>query len=62
MNLVNREPVVALASFAAVIVVVAGMFDIVVEPSDVETFLSAGVILVTALVQRRKVAPVSNVV
>ena len=53
----KSEPVAFLAAMAVVLVTSAAKFGVVLETGVVETFLLDAVLIVTAVLQRRKVTP-----
>lgn len=56
----NREPAVLIGAIAALIVALAGIFDVVIEVGTVETILLALVPLVSGVMTRQRVIPVSK--
>lgn len=53
----KSEPVALLAAIAVIVVWAASLFGVVLETSAIENVLVTGVVLVTTILQRRKVSP-----
>lgn len=59
MNLLKKEPVVTAAVISGIIVSLASIFNVVIDPSTATTVVAAVLPIILSLFARQKVTPVA---